>query len=83
MTTGLPKQPVVDDGYKEPPDAKLMCPICGGGGLLDDGDNFGAVMVPCLCTGRASPEVIAKIKAKYPMMPFDENNIPIKQLGCW
>lgn len=64
--TGLRQLPVVNDGYQEPTDARADCPICSGGGLLDDGDNYGACMVPCLCTGRASKDVVWKVWKHYP-----------------
>ncbi len=51
------------DGYKN--QGKSNCDICGGGGLLDDGD-YCAMLVPCICTGRADPEIIAKLRINYP-----------------
>ncbi len=53
------------DGYKDHPNGKSNCDICGGGGLLDDGD-YCAMLVPCICTGNAHPDTIAKLRINYP-----------------
>ncbi len=54
------------DGYKDHPDANPECIVCKGGGLLDDGDNFGAMMVPCPCTGCATQDVVQKVRKGHP-----------------
>jgi hypothetical protein len=58
----------LDDGYSNHPGAKSDCPLCNGGGLLDDGDNYGAVMVPCPCTGQCPKDVEKKVLNNYPRM---------------
>jgi hypothetical protein len=44
------------DGFPDHPKADPNCRICGGGGLLDDGNNYGCILVSCLCTGEATKE---------------------------
>ncbi len=56
------------DGIINHKDAKLDCPVCDGGGLLDDGDNYGCILVPCPCTGQASEDVVLKVCSSYPIM---------------
>jgi len=44
------------DGIPDHPNAVENCPICRGGGLLDDGNQYGCILVPCICTGEAYEE---------------------------
>ncbi len=53
------------DGAADHPDAIPGCPVCQGGGLLDDGE-YAAALVPCLCTGRCPADASARVRAAYP-----------------
>ena len=54
------------DGIENHPNADPGCPICDGGGLLDDGNNFASWLVPCICTGRCPIDVVAKLEENRP-----------------
>ncbi len=49
------------DGIENHAKARPDCIVCRGGGILDDGDNYGACFVPCPCTGESYPDVVRKV----------------------
>lgn len=49
------------DGYPEHPDADPGCPVCKGHGILDDGNDYGAIFVPCVCTGEADTRTVQRV----------------------
>lgn len=53
-----------DDGISNNPNANPNCPVCKGGGILDDGDMICA-LVNCPCTGQASKEIVQKVNINF------------------
>jgi hypothetical protein len=54
----------VNDGVIDHPNADPACPVCRGGGWLDDG-HYAMALVPCVCTGLASEDTKDKVRANY------------------